>query len=69
MKPGDCFYMKNDRRKYHIVTILDAEPTPQIVYKFYGIHKQRWHYKIEPVHIFEYCIKSGFYKKKYLKKV
>ena len=45
LKVGDVFYKKYDRNKYHIVAILD-EPEKQIVYKFYGIHKQWWHYKI-----------------------
>ena len=63
MKVGDIFYQKNDRRKYYIVSILD-EPKKQIVYKFFGIHKQWWHYQIESEYRMNFAFKIGLYSRK-----
>ena len=34
----------------HIVAIVDGS---QVVYKYYGKHKQWWHYIVEPISLFE----------------
>jgi hypothetical protein len=60
----DVFYKKNDKRKYHVVTILDKERTLHIVYKYYGIHKQWWHYEIEPMFSFNSAFRIGLYYRK-----
>jgi hypothetical protein len=62
IKVGQCFYIKNDNRKYHIVTILTEEKDPQVVYKFFGIHKKWWHYKLESLYAFGLCAKTGLYR-------
>lgn len=60
----DIFYKKNDKRKYYVVMVLDKEETPQVVYKFYGINKQWWHYGIEPVYSFNNAFEIGLYYRK-----
>jgi len=44
---GDKFHQKNDKRLYHVVAILEEKPDAQVVYKYFGIHKQWWHYEIK----------------------
>ena len=44
LKQNSVFYYEN--RKCYIVTHLENEKNPQIVYKFYGKYKQWWHYEI-----------------------
>ena len=54
---GKQFYMKVGRKlhveffdnpgaiyKIHILAIIDEH---QVVYRFYGVHKRWWHYRIE----------------------
>ena len=61
MKAGDVFYNKNDKRKYYIVAYLLYEKEPQVVYKFYGLNKKFWHYKIESLEIFKVSFECGLY--------
>ena len=62
-KIGDCFYEKRQTYKYHIVAIFISEPDtePQIVYKYYGKHKQWWHYEVKSVYEFESWLECGLY--------
>lgn len=63
VEPGLCFYMhmNRDKRKYHVVCILDKEDEPQIVYKYFGIHKRWWHYEIQSLYAFNMYFESGLY--------
>lgn len=61
IKPGNHFYKMHDPRKYYIVVILEKEKISQIMYKFYGIHKQWWHYKHESLRMFKLKFKLNFY--------
>ena len=58
---GDCFYEKTYNYKYHIVAILDEEPEKMIVYKYYGDHKQWWHYEIKSLYSMNLWFESGLY--------
>ena len=58
---GDTFHDKRGKYKYHIVMVLDKEEDPQIIYKFYGKHKQWWHYKVESVFGFNHAVEIGLY--------
>jgi hypothetical protein len=60
-KTGDCFFLKNDKRKYQIVAILN-EPQIQIVYKYFGINKKWWHYEIISFRQFILNFSLGFCK-------
>jgi hypothetical protein len=49
MKAGDTFYLRKGMPgdplyKCHVVTVVDE---CMIVYKWYGRHKQWWHYEVE----------------------
>ena len=62
---GDVFYTRNGViYKKHIVSILDKESEPQIIYKWYGKVRQYWHYEIESVYSFNYAFNIGLYKLK-----
>jgi hypothetical protein len=65
LKKGICFYKKNQDLKYHIVDIIKDKSTELVIYKWYGKHKQWWHYEISELWeinlSFEY---STFYFKK-----
>lgn len=63
LKIGDCFYKKNDKRKFHIIDFVEDDETILVIYKFYGIHKQWWHYKIEEYFDFNESMKIGLYTK------
>jgi len=39
IKEGDCFYKRYDKRKYHIIKIIEDNNKKLVIYKFYGIHK------------------------------
>ncbi len=56
LKAGDIFYDK-DKYKCHIVALLKNEKQPQIVYKYYGKHKQWWHYFVVSEYEFDLYIK------------
>ena len=62
------FYMKNDKRKYHIVIILNDKQENQIIYKFFGIHKRYWHYEIESLYSFNSRVHCGLYSFKKIKR-
>ena len=70
MKKIKYFYMLNDPRKYHIVKIFTDGSKELCVYKFYGIHKQWWHYRIEQTKFMKNGFKIGLYttKRQYEKK-
>ena len=54
LKDGDIFYKWEPTGhvyKMHVITVLDKEPYPQVVIKWYGIHKQYWRYNVEPLDI------------------
>ena len=55
-KLGDTFYLKkNPERPYkcHVVGIVDGD---QVVYKWYGRHKQRWNYEVESQFILNFVL-------------
>jgi len=58
-KPGDMHYLlwvhgPGKPHKIHILTIVDEH---QVVYKWYGRHKQWWHYEIKRDWLLEMEIK------------
>jgi hypothetical protein len=61
IKKKKFFYKKNDFHKYHLVGILENEPQPQVIYKYFGRYKQWWHYEIKSLYIFKISIKDGYY--------
>ena len=61
IEEGKTFYKKNDERKYHFVKVFKDEYTRLIVYKFYGIVKQWWHYRIETYNDFMDKSETGLY--------
>jgi len=63
LKVGDAFYIKNDPRKYHVIEILEKERYPQVVLKYYGKHKQWWHYEIEPKFSIIERLRIGLYRR------
>jgi len=61
VKIGDVFYRNIAgpfKYKCHVVALLLDEPKPQIVWKYYGKHKQWWHYQIESIWIFNVWLKD-----------
>ena len=56
---GMKYNKTNDRRLYHIVAIVDDGKA--VVSKFYGLHKQYWHYEVEDIDVFAYAISNGWY--------
>ena len=60
-KPKMTFYEKNDRRKYHVVAVLDEPQGKQVVCKFYGLHKQWWHYEVKSKHEIDSGFKIGLF--------
>lgn len=63
LKIGDVFYDKQWNYKHYVVVLLLDEEMPQIVSKYFGRHKQWWHYKIEPLHYFNLAYNGGLYAK------
>lgn len=44
-KEGNTFYLpKPNKTKCHVVTVVDNN---MVVYKWFGKHKQWWHYGVE----------------------
>lgn len=56
---GETFYYRN--YKYHVVSIINEKPYPQIVYKYYGKYKQWWHYEIESIFSFNDKLHVGIF--------
>jgi len=52
LKEGDTF-VDDQGYKCHVVTNLPKESGGKIVWKYYGKHKQWWHYVIESYFWFE----------------
>lgn len=61
INPGDIFHDVKLKYKHHVVAILD-EPEKQVVHKYYGKHKQYWHYEIESMYMFQSRLQIGMYK-------
>lgn len=59
IKKGLCFYDKE--YKYHIISVLALEKNAQIVYKYYGKHKQWWHYEIMSFKTFIFRLQHEMY--------
>ena len=55
------FYNTVSRDKCHIVYILKDGDVAIVLYKWYGKHKQYWHYACEPEADVEHCLKLGLY--------
>ena len=58
MKIGDTFYLLKGPGKpfkCYVVAIVDEV---MIVYKWYGRHKQRWHYEIEHIDCIRISIRN-----------
>jgi hypothetical protein len=61
LNKGDVFYSRElGIYKNHIVAIVGNEN--QIVWKYYGKHKQWWHYEIQSIYSFNQSLKIGLYK-------
>jgi len=57
---GDIFYDTNYYKCY-IVSILKDETPAQVVYKYYGKHKQWWHYFVTSEREFDMCFDAGLW--------
>lgn len=55
------FYNTVSKDKCHIVYILMDGGVPIVLYKWYGKHKQYWHYACEPEEDVNHCLKIGIY--------
>ncbi|MCO4819798.1 MAG: hypothetical protein KC517_09250 [Bacteroidetes bacterium] len=55
---GSTFYIRVGANKYkiHIVAVVDCD---MVVYKYFGKHKQWWHYEIEHNSTLRYNIDSA----------
>ena len=60
VKLGTTFKTGHDRRLYHVCGFADNGKA--IVWKYYGIYKQWWHYEVDNYDNFLECIKIGLYK-------
>jgi hypothetical protein len=63
IKEGDVFYDEHNYKCY-VVAILKTEKTPQVVFKYYGKHKQWWHYFVKTEWECNSWIETGLYTKK-----
>jgi len=61
MNEKTVFYMKNDRRKYHVVKVITLDNIDFVIYKYYGIHKKWWHYKLERLEDIQERFDIGLY--------
>ena len=57
LKEGDTF-VDHDGYKCHVLVNLKSEPGGQIVFKYYGRHKQYWHYFVESYYWFELRLRT-----------
>ena len=48
----------HDGYKCHVLVNLKSEPGGQIVFKYYGRHKQYWHYFVESYYWFELRLRT-----------
>jgi hypothetical protein len=51
------FKRKNDKRKYHVVGLI--ENSDSVIIKYYGLHHQWWHFEIENLMYLEMATESG----------
>ena len=63
-KAGQRYHMLNNqhrigRTKIHIVAVIEDDGHIIIVYKWYGLHKQWWHYEIESQYAMDLMIQFG----------
>lgn len=59
---GDSFYCRDGGiYKHHVVAVLEEEG--QVIHKYFGKHKQWWHYKIESIYSFNCYLDIGLYTK------
>lgn len=51
LRVGSTFYKRIGHLFYkcHVVVVLNDEPTPMVVYRWYGKRKQWWHYEISSI--------------------
>ena len=63
MSSEDIFYDELNY-KCHIVARLKDLEEPQIVYRYYGKHKQWWHYCLISEYMFNSNFEIGYFKKK-----
>ena len=63
---GQIFYQEMGLHVYkcRVVALLDKERCPQVVYRYYGKHKQWWHYKVESLSYIKGAFDIGLYKLK-----
>ncbi len=61
LKADDFFYEKRSNYKYHVVNIFLDQDLWLIVFKYYGKHKQWWHYEIKELWDFNSWIECGLY--------
>ncbi len=63
LKIGQFFYEKNPNSnyKYHIVNIFKDNDLWLIVFKYYGKHKQWWHYELKELWNFNSWVEGGLY--------
>lgn len=61
MKEGDTFHVhkglpEDPPRKAHVVAIVDND---YVVFKWYGLRRQWWHYEIRHIDLLEIEIERG----------
>lgn len=58
----EYFYKIKQPYKFHVVEIIKNEkPEPIVIYKYYGKHKQWWHYEVETIRNLIECFRIGLY--------
>jgi hypothetical protein len=61
LKIGSVFYEINEDYKYHVINIFKDNDSNIIVFKYYGKHKQWWHYEVIELWKFNMRIKHEIY--------
>ena len=59
LKVGDKF--RDIKCLYHIVNIFEDNGETFIVFKYFGKHKQWWHYELKSQHRMDFGFHVGFY--------
>jgi len=64
LRSGQKYILKGNihrmgQTKIHIVTILVEKERTLVVYKWYGKHRQWWHYEIRDLDFFEFWAEKG----------